>query len=421
MKKETILPIVLFLTGFSNAFFSQVGINNTTPDATLDITAKNVTGTASAVDGLLIPRVDRERAQSMTGVPVSTLIYVNNIATGTLAGTALNIDAVGYYYYNGTVWTKLNIPVNIYNADGILLTNRTVTMGTNTLQFRNGSNSIIFSNVGTQSFLTASGASRGAIRAQGGSAILDMFVDNANSAQLAASGNAASLNLITQSASPIIFSTNNVQQATVSSSGNLGINTTNPTHKLHVVPSASTDPVKIEGLRIASGTDNNVVVDLSTGVLKYSPTVAQPLFHAKLAANQTSLTGTNTILLGTPDATSSLYSYNTSTGVMTFNSAGNYLVQMQMSFRNVSANEQVIIGIRDAGGDFIGRGSTRIATTIPVTATVGQIHNYTTVISATAGQQITFAANGANTYALLRDEVGTIGTGNVSNITVIKL
>ena len=114
---------------------AQVGVNTTVPATTLDVTAKNSTGTSTAADGLLIPRVDRQRAQSMTGVPVSTLIYVNSIATGTAAGTAINIDIVGYYYYDGTVWTKLNIPVNIYNADGILTENRTVTQGANTLTF----------------------------------------------------------------------------------------------------------------------------------------------------------------------------------------------------------------------------------------------------------------------------------------------
>ena len=133
MKKNLFLAGLL--TTFSLVAKSQVGINTATPTATLDVTAKNSTGTGSAPEGLLIPRVDRQKAQSMTGVPISTLIYVNSIATGTAAGTAVNIDTAGYYYYNGTVWTKLNNPVNIYNADGNLNGNRTVTQGANTLAF----------------------------------------------------------------------------------------------------------------------------------------------------------------------------------------------------------------------------------------------------------------------------------------------
>ncbi|WP_114822615.1 hypothetical protein [Chryseobacterium sp. KLBC 52] len=133
MKKKLLLAGLL--TTFSLVVKSQVGINTATPTATLDVTAKNSTGTGSSVEGILVPRVDRQKAQSMTGVPVSTLIYVNSIATGTNTGTALNIDAVGYYYYDGTVWTKLTNPINIYNADGTLTGNRTVTQGANTLAF----------------------------------------------------------------------------------------------------------------------------------------------------------------------------------------------------------------------------------------------------------------------------------------------
>ena len=40
-------------------------------------------------------------------VPVSTLIYVDNIATGTATGTAINISSTGFYYFNGTLWVKL--------------------------------------------------------------------------------------------------------------------------------------------------------------------------------------------------------------------------------------------------------------------------------------------------------------------------
>lgn len=135
MKNKLLLAALFFpLLGFA-----QVGVNTTTPAATLDIVSKNTTGTSTNVDGLLIPRVDRQRAQSMTGVTTSTMIYVNNIATGSAAGTAINVDAVGYYYFNGTVWVKLNSSaasnVNIYNADGTLTGNRIVTQGANTLTF----------------------------------------------------------------------------------------------------------------------------------------------------------------------------------------------------------------------------------------------------------------------------------------------
>ncbi|WP_051890743.1 autotransporter outer membrane beta-barrel domain-containing protein [Chryseobacterium vrystaatense] len=138
MKKEKLILSagVLF---FSMSAYSQVGMNTASPAATFDITAQNATGNSKNVDGLLIPRVDRERAQNMTGIPISTLIYVNGIVTGDTTGNAVNIDAVGYYYYTGTVWEKLITPAsantNIYVTDGNLNDNRTVAQGDKTLTF----------------------------------------------------------------------------------------------------------------------------------------------------------------------------------------------------------------------------------------------------------------------------------------------
>ena len=125
----------------SSLALSQVGINTSSPSSTLDVAAKNSIGTTSNVDGLLVPRVDRQRAQSMTGVPISTLIYVNSIATGNQSGTGSNIDAVGYYYFDGSAWKKYS---NIYNSDGTLTGNRIVTQGSNTLAF-NGTATNAFS------------------------------------------------------------------------------------------------------------------------------------------------------------------------------------------------------------------------------------------------------------------------------------
>lgn len=109
IQKQTTMKRIFTLTMFLlyGLTFSQVGINNTAPKATLDITAQSPSGTATTVDGLIVPRVDRQRAQSMTSVPTSTIIYVNSIATGTQTGTAINIDAIGLYLYNGTVWEKI--------------------------------------------------------------------------------------------------------------------------------------------------------------------------------------------------------------------------------------------------------------------------------------------------------------------------
>ncbi|WP_054509021.1 hypothetical protein [Chryseobacterium sp. ERMR1:04] len=141
MKKLT-FSIVIALSAVYAETSAQVGINTPLPAASLDITAKNTTGNSPTVDGVLIPRVDRERAQSMVGVPASTLLYVNSVATGTPSGTAVNIDSMGYYYFDGFVWVKLYNPSNapyvlgnIYTTNGTLQSNRLVTQDNKTLAF----------------------------------------------------------------------------------------------------------------------------------------------------------------------------------------------------------------------------------------------------------------------------------------------
>lgn len=139
MKKAVLLTAIVFLSCIkSNA---QIGINTNSPTATLDIVAKNTIGNSTNVDGVLLPRVDRQRAKSMASIPTSTLIYVNDITTGTQSGTTANMDTVGYYYFDGSIWVKLitttnsTFGSNIYNSDGTLTGPRTVTQGANPLTF----------------------------------------------------------------------------------------------------------------------------------------------------------------------------------------------------------------------------------------------------------------------------------------------
>ncbi|MGU3377051.1 hypothetical protein [Chryseobacterium sp. M5A1_1a] len=112
MKNKIITCLFLQIGTFTLA---QVGINTTSPQATLDVTAKNAIGNSTNVDGFLVPRVDRQRAQSMTAIPLSTMIYVSDVSTGTQAGPAANIDVVGYYYYNGTLWVKTETVTTLTN------------------------------------------------------------------------------------------------------------------------------------------------------------------------------------------------------------------------------------------------------------------------------------------------------------------
>ncbi|MEI3813640.1 MULTISPECIES: hypothetical protein [unclassified Chryseobacterium] len=84
--------------------------------------AKNSSGTSTLADGLLIPRVDRQRAVNMTSVEPSTLIYVNSIATGNATGQGSNIDSIGFYYFDETTskWSKLITPVGDPTPDAFV-------------------------------------------------------------------------------------------------------------------------------------------------------------------------------------------------------------------------------------------------------------------------------------------------------------
>jgi hypothetical protein len=123
--KNTLYYLFLIFTSLS---FSQVGIGTTAPTATLDIVATNTIGTNTNVDGILIPRVDRQRAFSMVSTPIATLIYVNNIATGSATGSAINITSDGFYFFDGTVWQKVTTGAN---RNWELIGNSGTTAGTN--------------------------------------------------------------------------------------------------------------------------------------------------------------------------------------------------------------------------------------------------------------------------------------------------
>ncbi|MEN4758960.1 tail fiber domain-containing protein [Chryseobacterium sp. C39-AII1] len=144
MKFKHFYPL-LAVFAFSGAY-AQVGINTANPQSTLDVVG-NVAST-STKDGVTAPRITRQQlaakvAGTYAAAQSGTLVYVTDFTTPTgttpsLAQTT-NITKVGYYYFDGTVWKQISDTdspsVNIYNSNGSLTGNRTVTQAANTLAF----------------------------------------------------------------------------------------------------------------------------------------------------------------------------------------------------------------------------------------------------------------------------------------------
>ena len=84
--------IVLFvvLSQISYTLLSQVGIGNTNPNATLDISASNV-ATPANNDGILIPRIDSFPATSPTAAQQGMLVYLTTASGG---------NPPGFYYWD---------------------------------------------------------------------------------------------------------------------------------------------------------------------------------------------------------------------------------------------------------------------------------------------------------------------------------
>jgi hypothetical protein len=101
--KQLITTAVLF---FSMTALAQVGINTTTPNATLDIKAKTTDGKPQ---GLIFPQLSGTEIQNRTygSNHVGTIIYAT-AAPSTPNTVTSEITEPGFYYFNGTKWKKIN-------------------------------------------------------------------------------------------------------------------------------------------------------------------------------------------------------------------------------------------------------------------------------------------------------------------------
>ena len=123
MKKFTISVFTLGLSLFATA---QVGVNTTTPASTLDVVGD--ASKTSQLDGIIAPRIKGSelRAKTYTAAQTGAIIYATE-ADSSPAGQTINVTGIGYYYFDGDKWIKMN------GEDWHTIGNAGTTVGTNFL------------------------------------------------------------------------------------------------------------------------------------------------------------------------------------------------------------------------------------------------------------------------------------------------
>ncbi|VEH20307.1 Uncharacterised protein [Chryseobacterium nakagawai] len=111
------LCIVSFLA--VGKFYSQVGINNTTPKATLDVTGQATNTTT--IDGIIAPRITGEQLKSKDNVynanQDGAIIYVTQpLAAGQTTARTVNVLDKGYFGFNSSLGTTGQW-VSLFNRD----------------------------------------------------------------------------------------------------------------------------------------------------------------------------------------------------------------------------------------------------------------------------------------------------------------
>lgn len=104
----------------SGASFAQVGINTASPKTTLDVSAtRDASGLITnntQTFGLQAPRLTRAELTANTATygtnQTGALIYITDVTGGDATGQRINVTAMGYYYFDGTVWQRLTQATN---------------------------------------------------------------------------------------------------------------------------------------------------------------------------------------------------------------------------------------------------------------------------------------------------------------------
>ncbi len=118
--KKLLLPVIIIAT--SMKIHAQVGVNTSTPAATLDVVGKP--GEQTVPDGFIAPRLTRAQIIAKTiysSNQQGAIVYVTD-ASGTTNAATAKVTGAGYYYFDGTVWQAIGgtpvVPTEPWNIQG---------------------------------------------------------------------------------------------------------------------------------------------------------------------------------------------------------------------------------------------------------------------------------------------------------------
>ncbi|WP_408023303.1 hypothetical protein [Tenacibaculum sediminilitoris] len=109
MKKVSIL---FFMVLIYTTSFSQVGIGTNNPNTTLEVVGQP--SSVGVADGVIAPRISRADLIAKTAYStdqVGAIMYVTDLS-GVLNTATQNITEIGYYYFNGSIWSSMNSSSN---------------------------------------------------------------------------------------------------------------------------------------------------------------------------------------------------------------------------------------------------------------------------------------------------------------------
>ncbi len=104
--KKVLLYVIILLS--VTTLTAQVGINTNDPKTTLDVVGNP--SNAAMPDGVIAPKITRAQLIAKTAYTtnqIGAMVYVTDLSGTTNAATN-NVQQIGYYYYDGSIWKTMN-------------------------------------------------------------------------------------------------------------------------------------------------------------------------------------------------------------------------------------------------------------------------------------------------------------------------